>query len=193
MGEGIDLAISEGEPYEGFHGLPSPPASSFGPADRAGVADRVSRYLHSMGVRDPVEIARLSASVRDRLESRAALAPLEDPLESAIEETIASLDQWLVSELGGVEADLGVLPAARAAVLSGAIPGWSARWAGLAERSLADEIRTRCLAPVPGPAPLVMEPSTIELCCHRLGCRIVDALGRLLCRPQPRGQGGGRR
>jgi len=178
--------MPEVERYEAFETRPTP---SPVPVDWTRVTDRVSRYLQSMGVRDAVEIERLSDQVRVRLESRASSAPLVDPLESAIEETIGSLDQWLVTELG-LDCDPGALPAARAAVLGGAIAGWSARWAGLADRPLADEIRARCLSPVPDPAPLVMEPSTIQLCCHRLRCRVVEALGRVLCRPPAQRQSG---
>jgi len=180
--------MPEGEGWESFE---TPPALSPVPVDWERVTDRVSLYLQSMGVRDAVEIERLSDQVRVRLESRAISAPLEDPLESAIEETIGSLDRWLVTELE-LDADPGPLAAARAAVLGGEITGWSARWAGLADRPLADEIRAACLSPVPDPAPLVMEPSTIELCCHRLRCRIVESLGRVLCRPQAQGQSGER-
>ena len=180
--------MPEGERHEALEtqSVPSPV-----PIDWARVTDRVSRYLQSMGVRDAVEIGRLSDQVRVRLESRAISVPLEDPLESAIEETIGSLDQWLVAELG-LDADLGDLPAARAAVLDGAVTGWSARWAGLSDRPLAEEIRAHCLSPVPDLAPLVMEPSSIVLCCHRLRCRIVESLGRVLCRPASQGQSGER-
>ncbi|MFZ0788734.1 MAG: hypothetical protein WAM94_03820 [Chromatiaceae bacterium] len=178
--------MPKGEGYEAFETEPAP---SLAPVDWERVTDRVSLYLQSMGVRDAVEIERLSDQVRVRLESRASSTALEDPLESAIEETIGLLDQWLVTELG-LEADLGALPAARAAVLDGAMTGWSARWAGLSTRPLAQEVRARCLSPVPDPAPLVMEPSTIELCCHRLRCRIVESLGRVLCRSGPQGQSG---
>ncbi len=165
-------------------------AQDLAPIDWGRVAEQASSYLQSMGVRDPTEIGRLWGEVRTRLESRAAAVPLEDPAEATIEETLGLLDQWLSLELG-IEGDANRVYRARAAVLGGGIPGWSARWAGLSGRSLAPQIQALCVPAVPDPAPLVMEPNPIELCCHRLGCRIGEAFGRLLCRPSSRGRQGG--
>jgi hypothetical protein len=102
-------------------------------------------------------------------------------MEAAIEEAHALLDQWLAAELG-LEGEADALCAARAAVLGGGVPGWSARWAGLSDASLAAEIRALAVAAVPEPAPLVMEPNPIDLFLHRLGCRLASRFNRLLCR-----------
>jgi hypothetical protein len=103
-------------------------------------------------------------------------------VEAAIEETHGLLDLWLVAEFG-LEGDANALCAARAAILGGGVPGWSARWAGLSEQSLAAEIRTLCIAAVPEPAPLTMDPNPIDLFLYRLGCRLAAGFNRLLCRP----------
>ncbi len=149
------------------------------------VAQRAIEYLTALGVRDRLEIERLCEQIRLRVTTREATAPLEHPLEAVIEETHALLDEWLIEELG-IEDDANTLAAARAAVLGGGIPGWSARWAGLAGDSPAPAIRALRLAAVPDAAPLIMEASTIDLCCHRLGRRIADAICRLFCRPDMR-------
>lgn len=140
---------------------------------------RVLDYLKALGVVDPAEIERLRERVRLRAEARALATPLEDPVEAAIEEAHALLNEWLAAELE-IEADANTLFAARAAVLGGGVPGWTARWAGLAHESLAPAIRAACIAPVPERAPLVMEPSQIHLCCHRLRARLARGLGWLL-------------
>ena len=144
-------------------------------------ADRVTAYLRAMGVREPGELEQLCEQVRQRLAVRAIAAPLEDPIEAAIEETHALLDLWIVSELG-LEGDADTLFAARAAVLGGGVPGWSARWAGLSGRSLAPEIRALCVAPVPEPAPLTMEPNTIDLFLHRMTGRLAGIVRCVLGR-----------
>lgn len=149
------------------------------PSDWSRAGERVTAYLVAMGVREPPEIAVLVERVRRQVETRAAAAPLEDPVEVAIEETHALLDRWLVSELG-LEGDTNALFAARAAVLGGGLAGWSARWAGLAGRSLAPEIRALSIGAVPEPAPLTMEPNPIDLFLHRLTRRFSTALKRLL-------------
>ncbi|AFL73298.1 hypothetical protein [Thiocystis violascens] len=153
-------------------------------------APRVLEYLTALGVRDRLEIDRLSEQVRLRLEVRATHAALEDAVEAAIEETLALIDQWLAVELG-IDGDANALATARAAALGGTIPGWSARWAGLAGDSLAPAIRALQRDTVPEFAPLTMQASTIELCCHRLRRRIADAICRLFCQPDlptnPRG------
>lgn len=179
MGAGVGAARVE---------VASEPSSSQGqsspldPADWQRAAGRVVAYLAALGVRETAEVDRIGEQVRLRVEARAAAGPLEDPVEAAIEETHGLLDLWLVAELG-LEADANALCAARAAVLGGGVPGWSARWAGISERSLAPEIRALCIAAVPEAAPLVMEPNPIDLFLHRLGCRLATGFNRLLRRP----------
>jgi hypothetical protein len=178
MGAGIGAALAEVVP--GAVSAPSH-ASALGPAEWQRASGRLGEYLAAMGVRNPQEVERLGEAVRTRLESRLAATPLEDPVESAIEETHALLDLWLAAELG-LEGEASTLCAARAAVLGGGLPGWSARWAGLSERSLAPEIRALCIAAAPEPAPLTMEPNPIDLFLHRLARRLAGGFHRLLAR-----------
>jgi hypothetical protein len=140
---------------------------------------RLDDYLKTLGLQDPVGLERVRARVRLRVESRAVTGALENPIEAAIEEAHILLDRWLADELG-IEGDANLLCAARAAVLSGAVPGWTARWAGLSDMSPAAAIRAACIAPVPDYAPLTMESGTIDLCCHRLVRRLFARVRRLL-------------
>lgn len=149
------------------------------PADWQRALPRVAAYLEAMGVTVPWEVERLCERVRTRVESRAATVPLEDPLEAAIEETDALLDRWLAAEVG-VVGDNTALYVARAAVLGGAVPGWSAAWAGISEGSVAGAIRAAMVSPVPEPNPLPMEPSVIDLFGHRSVRRLRRWLRRIL-------------
>ncbi len=158
-----------------------PSVAGLDPADWQRAERRVSDYLRAMGISDPQEIERLLDQVRQRAAIRAAAAPLEDPVEAAIEEAHSLLDQWLIAELG-LEGDADRLCAARAAVLNGAVPGWSARWAGFASDSLAPAILAAHLPATPEPAPLNMEPNRIDLLFHRLGHRFLASICRVLCR-----------
>lgn len=142
------------------------------------VAGRVSEYLQAMGVQEPLHLERLAARVRHRLEQRAA-TPLEDPLEAAIEEAGGLLDDWLIQELG-IEGDRDALFAARAAVLSGAVPNWAARFAGVSGESLAAAIHGASVRATPAPVPLAMDPTTIELFWHRVGRAIARFLRGVL-------------
>lgn len=175
MGEGVGAA-AVGTPPEAAAQPAQPPGLD--PEDWRRAGERVTAYLMAMGVREPLEIAVLGAQVRLQVETRAAAAPLEDPVEVAIEETHALLDRWLVSELG-LEGDANALYVARAAVLGGGVPGWSARWAGLADRSLATQIRALSIRAVPELAPLTMEPNPIDLFLHRLTRRVLAGFRRL--------------
>lgn len=161
------------------------------PADWQRAAARLVDYLTALGVGEAQDIERLSEQVRVRLDARAAQAPLENAVEAAIEETHALLDEWLVAELGGAS-DANALAAARAAVLGGGLPGWSARWAGLGGASPVPAIRALQRDAVPEFALLTMEASRIDLCCQRLRRRIAALLCRLFCHPNvpthPRGE-----
>jgi len=147
--------------------------------DRALVEQRVRLYLNALGVRDPHETEVLVCRVIERVEFRATLGQLGEPLEVAIEETHRLLDRWLVAELG-LESDPDQISAARAAVLGGHLPGWTRRWAGLSQESLAESIRAVRFQAVPERAPLTMEPSPIRLCCHHLLRRLLVGIGRRL-------------
>jgi hypothetical protein len=167
MGSGIKRrALAQAEVAAGRTG-----AQGLEPGDWQRALPRVVAYLAAMGVTAPWEVERLCERVRLCAETRAAAAPLEDPVEAAIEETNALFDQWLASELG-LAGDANTLFAARATVLGGVVPGWSARWAGISGDSLASAIRAAMVAPLPESAPLPMEPATIDLFGHRLARRI---------------------
>lgn len=157
---------------------PGPPAWSAS-QDHAMVERRVRLYLNALGVRDPEELAVLTPQVLKRVEFRATVGQLGEPLEVAIEETHLLLDRWLVAELG-LDGDPDTLSAARAAVLGGSLPGWTRRWAGLSDRSLAESIRTVRFQAVPERAPLSMEPNPIQLCGHHLVPRLLAGVGRWL-------------
>ena len=157
---------------------PAPPAWS-SPEDHEALERRVRLYLNALGVHDRQESDVLVQQVLGRVEFRATLGQLGEPLEVAIEETHRLLDRWLVAELG-LEAEPDQVAAARAAVLGGHLPGWTRRWAGLSEVSLADAIRSVRFQAVPERAPLTMEPSSIQLCCHRLARRLLARIGRWL-------------
>jgi hypothetical protein len=171
MGSGMNDRLDELD-------APAPSAWST-PEDHAVVDRRVRLYLHALGVYDPHECDVLARRVIERVEFRATLGQLGEPLEVAIEETHRLLDRWLVAELG-LDAEPDRLSAARAAVLGGHLPGWTRRWAGLSEVSLAESIREVRFQAVPERAPLTMEPNPIQLCCHRLVRRLLARIGRWL-------------
>lgn len=143
------------------------------------VGGRVTEYLRALGVTDPLHQERLLLRVRQRFDARSDMARQEDPIEAAIEETYGLLDEWLRAELG-IVGDHDALFSARAAVLSGAIPYWSARFAGVSGESCAAAIRAAIVQPVPDEAPLIMEPNTIELFWRRIGRAVAAFLRRLL-------------
>ncbi|MBK1642054.1 hypothetical protein CKO12_09240 [Chromatium okenii] len=150
-------------------------------------AARLTVYLAALGVTDAAEVAQLTEQVRQQVASRAAAAPLEDTIEAAIEATLALLDAWLLTELG--EADPNALAAARAAVLSGEVPGWTQRWldgAAAESDTLAPQLRALQLTAVPPLAPLPMPTSTIDLCCQRARRQFSGAICRWFCQPDAR-------
>jgi hypothetical protein len=163
------------------------------PAAWARVSERVALYLRALGIEDPLHRERLlervqqcweaRVSVQQRWEARVSVVPPENPVETGIEETSALLDAWLCAELDIMD-ERDVLFTARAAVLSGAVPNWAARFAGVSGESIAAQVRAAGVQPTPEPAPLDMESNTIHLCCHDLGPRIIGAL-RVLAGHEP--------
>lgn len=145
----------------------------------SGVSERLGEYLRAMGVVDAFELELLSARARSRFQARMASAEVENPLEAAIAEVNGLLDEWLDAELG-MAGDRHMLLAARAAVLSGAVPGWTARFAGVTGEGIGGAIRSATVVAVPEPAPLDMPPSPILLCCYGVRQRILARLRRLL-------------
>lgn len=171
MGSGMNDRLDELD-------APAPSAWST-PEDYAAVDRRVRLYLNALGVQDAREAELLARQVIERVEFRATLGQLGEPLEVAIEETHRLLDRWLVAELG-LDADPDQISAARAAVLGGHLPGWTRRWAGLSEVSLAESIRSVHFQAVPERSPLTMEPNPIQLCCHHLVRRLLARILRWL-------------
>lgn len=143
------------------------------------VAGRVADYLRALGITEALHLERLGLRIRQRFEARAGKAKLEDPVEAAIEETYALLDAWLNTELG-IQGDRDALFTARAAVLSGAVPDWAARFAGVSGESSAAAIRAASVQALPEYAPLTMVPNRIELFWHRVGRAIAAFLRRLI-------------
>ena len=143
------------------------------------VAGRVTDYLRALGIQDPLHLERLGARVRQRFERRVVAGQLEDPVEAAIEDAYALLDQWLSEELG-IVGDRDALFAARAATLSGAVPGWAARFAKVSGEPCAAAIRAATVQAVPEAAPLTMVPNMIELFWRRVGRGLAAALRRVI-------------
>jgi hypothetical protein len=141
-------------------------------------AARVSDYLRVMGITDPLHQERLLLRVRQRWDARIDPNRL-DSREAAIEETYGLLSEWLVAELG-IVGDQDALLSARAAVLSGMVPSWTARFAGVSGESCAPAIRVATVVPVPSESPLTMVPNTIELFWRRIGRALASVLRRLL-------------
>ena len=158
-------------------------AADRSPAAWVRVSERVALYLRALGIEDPLHRERLLARIQQRWEARVSVVPLEDPVEAGLEEAYALLDAWLCAELD-ITGELDALFTARAAVLSGAVPNWSARFSGVSGESIAAQVRAAGVQPEPEPAPLDMAPSTINLCCHDLGRRITGAL-RVLAGNEP--------
>lgn len=160
------------------------------PADWSLITQRLAAYLNALGVTNATEIAQLSEQVQRRVTARAAVTMLEDAIEAAIEETLVLLDDWLLAELGS-DSDANTLAAARAAVLGGEVPGWTARWVSTTAAERADPgfaavLRGCHLVAVPPLAPLAMHTSTIDLCCQRSRRRISGAICRFFCQPETR-------
>jgi hypothetical protein len=80
----------------------------------------------------------------------------------------------------GIEGDHDALFTARAAVLSGAVPHWAARFAGVSGESRAAAIQAAGVRAIPAYAPLPMVPNTIDLFWRRVGHAIAAALRHLL-------------
>jgi hypothetical protein len=158
-------------------------AADRSPAAWVRVSQRVALYLRALGIEDPLHRERLLVRIQQRWEARVSAVPLEDPVEAGIEEAYTLLDTWLCAELD-ITGEVDALFTARAAVLSGAVPNWTARFAGVSGESIAAQVRAAGVQPEPEPAPLDMEPSTINLCCHDLGRRITGAL-RVLAGNEP--------
>jgi hypothetical protein len=145
------------------------------PADWEDAAPRVIRYLRALGVRDSRDLDLLLAKIRGRFEQRVATTLVANAIETCIDETSALLDDWLSAELGP-DVTESARRSARAAVLSGAVHGWTGFWSGRKPGPLGQRIRACSLTPVPDPAPLSMDPQVIHPCCYRLVQRIAKAL-----------------
>ncbi|QQS54037.1 MAG: hypothetical protein IPM89_14570 [Candidatus Competibacteraceae bacterium] len=123
---------------------------------------RLGAYWRALGVSDPDQIAALSEQalrrgLPDRLES-------PDPLTGALVAARELLDDWLARTLD-LPRQPRALAAARAALLSGAVPDWPAVLFAPpdAARDVTDALRAAVAEPVPAPAPGAMPVQRIEL------------------------------
>ncbi len=137
--------------------LPAPPPSS------EFVLARLDTYWRALGVIDPRQIAALREQTLRRM-PEGPESPGLDPMTQALIAARNLLDDWLARTLD-LSQQPQMLVAARAALLSGAVPDWPA--ALFAPPGEADEVRDALRAaiaePTPAPAPGAMPAQPIEL------------------------------
>jgi hypothetical protein len=126
----------------------------------ARLLDRLKAYWAALGVADPNLALALSEQTLRRLPD------LSDEAESAARAIIAAgelLDDWLAAALD-LPRPSPALTAARAALLSGAVPGWPvALFAPPGAAGIAlDRLRTAIAEPTPAPSPGAMPAQRIE-------------------------------
>lgn len=146
--------VSVAEPY--LPPLQPAPASEF-------VLARLGAYWQALGVSDPAQIAALS----EQALRRAAESPEPPGLDQVARALVAAgelLDDWLVRTLE-LPRPSRELVAARAALLSGAVPDWPAALFAPpgAASTLLDALRAACAEPTPSPSPGAMPAQRIEL------------------------------
>ncbi len=135
---------------------PSPPSSEL-------LLARLSAYWRALGVTDPDQVTALSEQALRRVPELPEL-PGIDPVGRAIVAANDLLDDWLAQALE-LPRPSTALAAARAALLSGAIPDWpKALFArpGQAETVL-DRLGAVIAEPAPAPRPGVMPAQRIKL------------------------------
>ncbi len=128
------------------------------------VLARLDAYWRALGVIDPQQIAALSEQTLRRASEWPETSGLE-PVAQALSAARNLLDDWLARTLDLSSQQPRALAAARAALLSGAVPAWPA--ALFAPPDAADDVRDALRAaiaePTPPPAPGVMPAQPIEL------------------------------
>lgn len=127
------------------------------------VLARLDAYWRALGVTDPRQIAALSEQTLRRASEWPETSGLE-PVAQALGAARNLLDDWLARTLD-LSQQPQALAAARAALLSGAVPDWPA--ALFAPPGVADDVRDALRAaiaePTPPPAPGAMPAQRIEL------------------------------
>ncbi len=131
---------------------------------------RLGAYWRALGVTDPDQVAALSEQALRRVPD-----PPEFPdlLTGALAAARDLLDDWLAQTLD-LPRRSRALAAARAALLSGAVPDWPAVLFAPpgAARDVTDALRAVLAEPTPAPAPGAMPVQRIEL------FSLLDPLGR---------------
>ena len=136
--------------------LPPAPSSEF-------VLARLGAYWQALGVADPAQIAALSEqALRRAAESPESLGL--DPLARALVAAGELLDDWLARTLE-LPRPSRELVAARAALLSGAVPDWpAALFAPPGEAdTVLNTLRVAIAEPTPSPIPGAMPVQRIDL------------------------------
>jgi uncharacterized protein (DUF2236 family) len=146
--------VSVTEPY--LPPAPPAPSSEF-------VLARLDAYWRALGVRDPTQIAALSEQALRRAAESPEPAGL-DSLARALAAASELLDDWLARTLD-LPRPSRELAAARAALLSGAVPDWpTALFAPPGEAdTLLDALRRAVAEPTPPPTPGAMPAQRIDL------------------------------
>jgi hypothetical protein len=143
---------------------------------------RVTAYWHALGVNDEEQLTALTRRVMQRVDALGTLSASADLATLAIEETRKLLDEWLSTVLSGAS---GVpaeeLAMARAALLSGAVSGWTAALLRNDHYSLAVALRRVLPIAVPASAEFPMPIGEIKLfslnyCWRALAARLVKLL-----------------
>ena len=124
---------------------------------------RIGAYWQALGVTDPAQVAALS----EQALRRAAESPESPGLEPVARALVAAgelLDDWLARALE-LPQPSRELVAARAALLSGAVPDWpAALFAPPGEaNTLLDALRAARAEPTPPPSPGAMPAQRIDL------------------------------
>ena len=137
---------------------PSPPAPS-----SEFILARIGAYWQALGVTDPAQVAALS----EQALRRAAESPESPGLEPVVRALVAAgelLDDWLARALE-LPRPSRELVAARAALLSGAVPDWpAALFAPPGEaNTMLDALRAARAEPTPPPSPGAMPAQRIDL------------------------------
>lgn len=124
---------------------------------------RLSAYWQALGVSDPDQITALSEQALRRLPELPEI-PGVDLVGRAIIAASDLLDDWLAQALE-LSRPSPALAAARAALLSGAVPDWpAALFAPPGENSILRDMLWAAIAePTPAPHPGVMPAQRIDL------------------------------
>jgi len=124
---------------------------------------RLGAYWQALGVTDPAQVTALSEQALRRASELPEMPGL-DPLARALVAAGELLDDWLARMLE-LPRQSRELAAARAALLSGAVPDWpAALFAPPGEADIVlDALRAAIAEPTPPPTPGAMPAQRIDL------------------------------